>query len=159
MVGGSPTTPTFVLPYKRFATPCLLSRAQQYLDQPRVTYRQSVRHDRCLIGYPLSASNPSGASSPNVNQAVVDHGLVWRFVSWLGALTWALDEARAMILQRNPQSTCHRLDGNIDPHKARGAERLAVLETARQILQVIPEWEGCFGCRFFPRFATRAGFD
>ena len=24
---------------------------------------------------------------------------------------------------------------------------------------VIPEWEDRFGCSFFPRFATRSGFD
>jgi hypothetical protein len=80
-------------------------------------------------------------------------------VTWLGGLTWALNEARAMLLKSQPDSLCHRLEGMIDPHKARSPERLATLETARQLLQVIPEWEACFGCRFFPRFATRSGFD
>jgi hypothetical protein len=133
----------------------LLSRARQYLEQPRVTYRQSVRHDRCLIGYPL----PAQATSPTPHQSVVDHKLIWRFLTWLGALTGALDQARGMILQRNPHSTCHRVKGSIDPHKARSPERLTTLETARQLLQVMEEWEACFGCKFFPRFATRSGFD
>jgi hypothetical protein len=93
------------------------------------------------------------------HQRVVDHSLVWRSLTWLGALTGVLDEARAMILKCRPHSTCHRFHGNIDPHKARSPERLATLETARQLLQVISEWEDCFGCKFFPRFATRAGFD
>jgi hypothetical protein len=109
-----------------------------------------------------SGESPAGGSSDasgRANQAVVDHSLIWRFLSWLGGLTAVLDEARAMVLKSRPHSTCHRLDGNIDPHKHRSAERLATLETARQLLQVIPEWEACFGCRFFPRFATRAGFD
>jgi hypothetical protein len=108
-----------------------------------------------LIGYPL----PSQATSSTPHQPVVDHKLIWRFVTWLGGLTRVLDEARAMILRQNPQSTCHRLEGNIDPHKARSPERASTLETARQLLRVIPEWEACFGCKFFPRFATRAGFD
>jgi hypothetical protein len=136
-----------------------VSRARQYLEQAHVTYRHGVRHDRCLIGYPLPAPDASRGSSSSVTQAVVDHGLVWRFLGWLGALTWVLNDARAMILRGNPQSTCHRLDGLIDPHKARSPERLRTLETARQLLQVIPEWEACFGGKFFPRFATRAGFD
>jgi len=51
------------------------------------------------------------------------------------------------------------VDGSIDPHKARSPERLTTLETARQLLQVMEEWEACFGCKFFPRFATRSGFD
>jgi hypothetical protein len=79
-------------------------------------------------------------------------------ISWLGSLTLVLDEARAMILRRNPDSLCHRFDGSVDPRKARSADRLTTLETARQLLQIIPEWEACFGCRFFPNFATRSGF-
>ena len=137
----------------------MLSRARQYLEQPRVTYRQSVRYDRSVIGYPLPAPEACSASSAAPNQAVVDHKLIWRFLAWLGSLTGVLDQARAMLLQRSPQSTCHRVEGSMDPHKARSPERVTTLETARQILQVIPEWEACFGCRFFPRFATRAGFD
>jgi hypothetical protein len=129
------------------------------VEQRDVTYRQSVRYERCLIGYPLPAPEGCSASSAAPNQAVVDHKLIWRFLIWLGGLTWVLDEARSMLLQSSPQSTCHRLCGSIDPHKARSPERVTTLETARQILQVIPEWEACFGCRFFPRFATRCGFD
>lgn len=124
-----------------------------------MTYRESVRHERCMIGYPLPEPEPGSASSSAPNQAVVDHSLIWRFLTWFGGLTSVLDEARAMILQNSPQSTCHRLGGNLDPHKARSPERLTTLETAGQLLRIIPEWEACFGCRFFPRFATRAGFD
>ncbi len=159
VVGRLPTTPTFVLPYKRFATPCLLSRARKYLEKPCLTYRQSVRHDRCLIGYPVPAQESSSVPSSIPHQRVVDHSLIWRFLAWLGGLTWVLDETRAMVLKSCPDSICHRLDGNIDPHKTRSPERLTKLETARQLLQVIPEWEACFGCRFFPKFATRSGFD
>ena len=159
MVGRLPTTPTFVLPYKRFATPCLMARARDYVEQRDCTYRQSVRHNRSLIGYPLPVPETSSASSSVPNQPVVDHQLIWRFLTWLGGLTWVLDEARSMILQRNPQSTCHRVEGHIDPRKAILPAREMTLETARQLLRIIPEWEACFGCRFFPRFATRAGFD
>ncbi len=159
MVGHSPTTHTFVLPYKRFAAPCLSARARAYLEEPKVTYRQSVREGRSLIGYPPRAPEASSTDAAWPHQPVVDHKLIWRFVTWLGGLTWVLDLARGMVLQRNPQSTCHRLDGHIAPHKARSPERTATLETARQLLRVVPEWEACFGGKFFPRFATRAGFD
>lgn len=159
MVGGSPTTPTFVLPYKRFATPCLLSRAREYLEKATVTYRKSVQHARCLIGYSLADPDTSGWDAHRGEQQVVDHSLLWRMAGWLGSLTWVLDKAREMILQSNPASTCHRLDGSVDPHKARSPERLATLETARQLLLIMPEWEECFGSKFFPKFATRSGFD
>jgi hypothetical protein len=159
VVGGSPTTLTFVLPYKRFATPCLLSRAGQYLERPQVTYRESVREERSLIGYPLTATGGAPGEVSSTHQSVVDHSLIWRMVGWLGGLTWALDRARTMLLQSDVASLCHRLEGNVAPHKARSLERLSTLETARQLLRVIPEWEACFGCKFFPRFATRSGFD
>lgn len=157
-VGGLPTIRTFVLPYKRFATPCLISRAQDYLDKADVTYRQTVRHDRSLIGYPIASDEAASEGDQLPHQPVVDHSLIWRMVGWLGGLTWALDQARDMILQRNPDSTCHRIDGSVDPRKAILTDRLTTLETARQLLHVIPEWEGCFGCKFFPKFATRSGF-
>ena len=159
MVGVSPTTPTFVLPYKRFATPCLLSRARRYLEQPQVTYRESVRDGRSLIGYPPTACEGSSDGALPMHQAVVDHSLIWRFVGWLGGLTSVLDEARSMVLRIDPASLCHRREGSVDPHKARSPERFRTLETARQLLLVIPEWEDRFGCSFFPRFATRSGFD
>lgn len=159
MAGRSRTTPTFVLPYKRFAAPCLLLRAATYLEKSTVTYRKSVRQGRQGIGYPLASSDDSSRDSQRREQAVVDHSLIWRMVGWLGGLTGALDKAREMILQSNPASTCHRLAGSIDPHKARSPERLATLETARQLLLIVPEWEECFAGKLFPRFATRSGFD
>jgi hypothetical protein len=64
-----------------------------------------------------------------------------------------------MLLQLHPNSTCHRVAGSIDPFKAHSQERMATLETARQLLLIIPEWEACFGRPFFPQFATRSGFD
>ena len=171
MVGPLPTTPTFVLPYKRFAAPCLLSLAGQYLHEHRATYRSTVRHACCLIGYPIqrrdAQSGPGETRDQQQavplqagdHQPVVPPSLVWRLAGWLGGLSLVLDKARQMILQHNPQSLCHRVDGNVAPGKARTPERLAALQTARQLLLIMPEWEECFGRKFFPQFATRAGFD
>lgn len=159
MVGGSPTTRTFVLPYKRFAAPCLLARATEYLEKPKVSYRQSVRHGRSLIGYPPVAREPSSDDGSRTHQPVVPHSLIWRFVGWLGCLTSTLEDARSMILQVNPASPCHRFEASVDPHKSRSPERRRTLETARQLLLVRSEWEDFFGCSFFPRFATRSGVD
>jgi hypothetical protein len=170
VVGRSPTTPTFVLPYKRFAAPCLLALAGQYLHEHRATYRSVVRHACCLIGYPIrrraaqsgqaeiSDEQPAAPLQAGDHQAVVPPSLVWRMVGWLGGLSLVLDKARQMVLQQNPQSLCHRVVGDVLPCKARTPERLAALQTARQLLLVMPEWEECFGRKFFPQFATRAGF-
>jgi hypothetical protein len=168
--------PFFVLPYKRFATPCLTQPAQRFLrdsseedangDLPhraRVGYRDSVKHDRQRIGYPLQLASPQDAETASENasfhQPVVDHSLIWRMVGWLGGLTLALNKACQMILQRNPNSLCHRYTSNIRPAKARSDQRRKALEAADHLLHVIDEWEATFGEKFFPRFATRSGFD
>lgn len=176
MVGALPTTPTFVLPYKRFAAPYLLSLAKQYLnvaedqkpDAPtppaskrsarRVTYRSAVRHDRRQIGYPVKPRQEEGHEDP-YHQPVIPPTLLWRFIGWLGGLSLSLDKAREMILKHDPNSTCHRVQGSVDPFKARSKERMERLETARQLLLIVPEWESCFGRPFFPQFATRSGFS
>ena len=80
-------------------------------------------------------------------------------LGWLGGLTWALDEACKMLLQNNPNSLCHRYTFNLKPDKARSSCRQSTLETAAHLLHVIEEWETTFGKKFFPRFATRSGFD
>jgi hypothetical protein len=144
------------LPKKRFAASCLLARVAEYLKKPKVSYRGSVRHGRQKIGYPLDDAR---GDEQVCEQAVVDHSLIWRMAGWLGALSGALDKAREMLLQSNPDSTCHRITGGGDPHKARSPERLTTLAEARQLLLVMSEWEECFGRKFFPRFATRSGFD
>ena len=169
MGGPLPTILTFVLPYKRFAAPDLLARAKTYLNESRATYRSVVRHNRCLIGYPLESQDADNQDadnqdvdaqvSPGTHQPVVPPSLVWRFITWMGSLTFSLDKAREMILKHNPNSLCHRVSGSVDPFKARSDDRQRTLETARQLVLIIPEWEDCFGDNFFPRFATRAGFD
>jgi hypothetical protein len=106
----------------------------------------------------LSARDHADEVDPD-HQAVIPPSLPWRFIGWLGSLVVALSQARQMLLQKNPDSLCHRVSGSVDPFKARSDQRLATLETARQLLLIIPEWEACFGRPFFPQFATRAGFD
>ena len=145
----SPTIPTFVLPYKRFVTPCLISRAADYFNQAGATYRRIVRHERCLIGYEPDESG---------HQPTVCHTRIWRLLGWLGGLTGSLVTAREQLLKGDPNSLCHRIDGSVIPHKARSHERLATLETARQLLLIAPQWEQRFDRPFFPQFATRAGF-
>ena len=114
MGGRLPTILTFVLPYKRFASPDLLTRAKAYLNESRATYRSVVRHNRCLIGYPLEGQDANTQStnnqdvdsqvSPGTHQPVVPPSLVWRFITWMGSLTFSLDKAREMILKHQPNS-------------------------------------------------------
>ena len=144
-----------------------------YRQKSKVDYRESVKHSRQRIGYPVPetvrqdtasrdaalAADASSQEPASFHQPIVDHSLIWRMVGWLGSLTLVLDKACQMILRRNPDSLCHRYVSNVNPDKARSDHRLATLETADHLLRVIDEWEATFGEKFFPRFATRSGFD
>jgi hypothetical protein len=144
-----------------------------YRQKSKGDYRESVKHNRQRIGYPVSkvarqdtawraagsAADASPQEPPSFDQPIVDHSLIWRMVGWLGSLTLALEKACQMILQRNPHSLCHRYISNVRPDKARSDHRQATVETADHLLHVIDEWEATFGEKFFPRFATRSGFD
>jgi hypothetical protein len=84
---------------------------------------------------------------------------VWRMLSWLGCQLAALAEGRQLLQQHNPRSTCHRFVGAVAPHKFRSPQRERLLRRSRQLLHLIAEWEAVFPEKFFPRFATRAGFS
>ena len=84
---------------------------------------------------------------------------VWRMLTWLGCQLVALSTGRQLIQQHNPRSTCHRFVGAVARHKFRSPQRERVLRQSRQLLHLIAEWEITFPEKFFPRFATRAGFS
>lgn len=84
---------------------------------------------------------------------------VWRMLSWLGCQLAALAKGRPLIQERDPGSTCHRFVGAVAPHKFHSPQRERLLRQSRQLLHLIAEWEALFPEKFFPRFATRAGFS
>jgi len=144
-------TPPFVLPYKRYDASTHLRLARDYLENDRRSYRQTVRHGKLPLGY--------RASGNEVEERALHHMTVWRTLLWLGAQLPALASGREIILQQNPSSTCHRIVGAVAPHKFRNPQRERTLRQARQLMALITEWERTFPEKFFPRFATRSGFD
>jgi hypothetical protein len=80
-------------------------------------------------------------------------------LTWLGCQLAALAKGRQLIQQRHPRSTCHRFVGSVAPHKFRSPQRGQLLRQSRQLLHLMAEWERLFPEEFFPRFATRSGFD
>ena len=79
-------------------------------------------------------------------------------LTWLGSQLASLAAGRESIQQHNPASTCHRFMGAVAPHKFRSPQRGQLLCQSRQLIHLIAEWEELFPEKFFPRFATRAGF-
>lgn len=146
-----PITPIFVLPYKRFATPCLLELARGYLERDRQTYRQAIRSGGLPAWYERSAG-----SAKDVLRAL-HLATVWQFLTWLGSQTAALQAGLSLLNQHDPANDLHRFAGPVAPHKHRSPERRDILATARRLLRLIDCWDRTFEERFFPRFATRSG--
>jgi len=92
-------------------------------------------------------------------RGLLDHSTVWRMLSWMGSQLAALTAGRQLVQQRNPSSTCHRVVGAVAPRKFRSRQREQLLRQSRQLLNLIVEWGELFPEKFFPRFATRSGFD
>ena len=148
-----PITPTFVLPYKRYAGPTLLHLAWTYLENDRQSYRQTVCPGGRVTGY----QTPPGASK--IDERALHHSTVGCLLTWLGAQGPALRQGRRLVLQHAPSSTCHRFVGAVARQKFDSRKREGVLRRARQLLHLIVEWNRLFPEKFFPRFATRSGFS
>jgi len=156
-----PIIPIFVLPHKRFATPCLLQLARDYLEHDRQTYRQTTRS---VAGLPVwyeppahAANTPNVAATANVALRALHLATLWQLLTWLGSQTSALQAALSLLSQHDPSDDLHRFTGAVDPHKYRSPERQQILTTARRLLRLIDRWDRTFPERFFPRFATSGG--
>ena len=152
-VGTSlPITPTFILPNKRFASPSLLPLAQEYVDYDQRSYRDVVTRNGLPIGY-------QGAPGEPIDERRLHRSTVWRWLGYLGTQVISLQIGLDLWQQHDPQSTLHRFSGSVAPHKYRSPQRDRFLRTARRLLHLRHCWDRAFVEKFFPRFATRAGFS
>ncbi len=80
----SPICPTFLLPYRRYASVSLLPLARDYLEQDRQSYQQTVTPGGRAIGY----VTPPGQEK--IDERALNRSTLWRFLSFLGGQTVAL---------------------------------------------------------------------
>jgi hypothetical protein len=145
----SPICPTFLLPYRRYASVSLLPLARDYLGQDRLSYQRAVAPAGRAIGY----VTPQGQEK--IEERALSRSTLWRFLFFLGAQTAALQAGLRLWSEHEPLTTMHRFVGEVAPHKHRGQQRGEVLRTARRLLHLIDRWDRAFTAPFFPRFATR----
>jgi len=138
-----PITPIFVLPYKRFAANQLIHLANQYLDSDQLSLRQATSFLSKSIGY-------------ESEDHALSHTTLWRFLTYLGAMTISLNTGVELFLKAFPESTIYRVTGAISPRKYRSELRAQILRNANRLLNLISQWDIAFPKeRFFPRFATK----
>ena len=123
------------------------------MEHERQSYRQTASPAGRATGYQTPPAVPA------IDERALDHRTVWRLLTWLGCQWAALAAGRKLILERDPGSACHRFLGAVAPRKFRSPQRERVLRQSRQLIHLIAEWERLFPEPFFPRFATRSGFD
>lgn len=145
----SPICPTFLLPYRRYASTSLLPLARDYLQQDRLSYQQAVAPGGRVIGY----VTPRGQQK--IDERALHRSTLWRFLFFLGGQTAALQAGLELYSQHDPLSAMHRFLGSVSPRKHRSQQRGEILRTARRLLHLIDRWDCTFPQPFFPRFATR----
>jgi hypothetical protein len=138
-----PITPTFVLPYKRFAANQLIQLANRYLDTDQLSLRQATSFLDKSIGY-------------ESEDIALSHTTLWRFLTCLGAMTISLNTGVELFLNAFPELNIHRFTGSISQRKYRSDSRAQCLRNANRLLNLITRWDAAFPKeRFFPRFATK----
>jgi hypothetical protein len=141
--------PTFLLPYRRYASVSLLPLASDYLIQDQLSYQRAVAPDGRVIGY------VTPPDQEKIDERALHRSTLWRFVLFLGCQTAALQAGLQLWSKHDSLSTIHRFVGAVSPHKYRSEQRGETLRTARRLLHLIDRWDRTFTESFFPRFATR----
>lgn len=143
-----PICPTFLLPYRRYASTSLLSLARDYVEQDRLSYQQAVTPGGRVIGYQTPAGH-------KIDERALHRSTLWRFVLFLGGQAEPLRRGLELYSEHDPLCTLHRFAGDIAPHKFRSDHREEILRIARRLLHLIDRWDRAFSESFFPRFATK----
>ena len=142
--------PAFALPHKRYTTPSILERAQRFFQGCGVSYRKAMWVYRQRIAY----------ASPNGQEDLrqLSHTTLWRWLGWLGTMPVLLATVSKLIRDKAPECDLFRRPYGLDPRRYRSEQRRQVLQNAARLLDAAREFQRLFGVRFFPDFATGAGF-
>lgn len=122
--------------------------AREYLEQDKRSLQQVVAPQGRVIGY------LTPPTQQQIDERALHRSTLWRFLSWLGLQTLALEVGLQLWGQHDPASTLHRFLGAVAPHKHRSPQRGECLRTARRLLHLRDCWDRTFAESFFPRFAT-----
>lgn len=116
--------------------------------------RRKLRYLRRHPG--TSISSQGKAVGYESEEHALSHTTLWRFLTWLGAMTISLSRGVDLFQKAFPESTIHRFTGSISPSKFRSESRAESLRNADRLLNLISRWDTAFPKeRFFPRFATK----
>lgn len=173
--------PPFAMRHKRYVLSAILSRSQQYVDTPELSYRQSVVQDlptavaTCLppqrgrqaqaghrpIFHASADAERITAESTEVEKEnerdpALAHTTVYRWITTLGHLPETLRKAWELVKQKEPATRLirHLAEFRVAPQKYRTEARRKVLQACRSLCVTNGVYAHLFDASIFPRIAT-----
>jgi len=157
--------PPFAMPHKRYVLTEILSRSQQYVDTPQLSYRQSVEQNHRPIFHAsphrqaITAHSTEAEKEKERNPALA-HTTVYRWITTLGHLPKTLRQAWELIKQKEPTTRLirHLAEFRVAPWKYRTEARRKVLAACRSLCVTEGAYARLFDASIFPRIATECSW-
>lgn len=103
----------------------------------------------------VKADAANAAEAKSSDTPALSHTTLWRWLTFLGAMTLSLQVGTEALLQANPSSAIHRFAGLVHPKHPHSEKRLKMLSIARRLLHLQTLWDRQFlTTPFFAHFAT-----
>jgi hypothetical protein len=151
--------PRFAAPYKRFVlstsppspslhpSSSLLERADRYLHDDRISYREAVS----AKGLPIAVQRVSRDGKTRIENSALSHVTLWRFVGFLGRREELARHAAARVRERDPASPLFRRLPLLRaaPKKYRSDARRRLLESGLRLFAALAEFTRLFAATIF----------
>ena len=163
--GTSTLYPRFALPHKRYVLTEVWPRAQRYVQDDDLSYRQGVTTNARAVFHDRGEDQditPESTEEDRVQEPVpaLAHTTLHRWVTTLGQLPNTVRQAGEWIRQRQPGTRLFRelAQVRISPRKYRSEARHRVLQACRSLGLTEAGYTSIFGVSLFPHLATTCGW-
>lgn len=127
------------------------------IDQNKPLRKAVANADGRPVFHVAAAKDSDAAALGGTPASALSHTTLWRWLTFLGAMTLSLQAGTQAYQQANPSSSVHRFLGRVHPSRARSEQRLERLSVARRLLHLQSLWDRQFlTTPFFAHFATVA---
>jgi len=116
--------PSFLMPYKRFATDSILSLNADYINIGETSYRKIVR--------PL---NSHYAYDNKIKFCELSHSTIWNWVQTFAFSSNTAKKAIHLLMKKNNSCQIHRESVPINQRKYRSTQRKDLLTKAEEVLR------------------------
>jgi hypothetical protein len=141
--------PDFALPYKRYVRQDLCRLGGRYVFEDGLSYRKAVQVSAMAVFYDAA----EGASQP-IDERMLSHSTVHRWISFLGDLKQSLAQAWQLIRAKSPSCELFRTSTAVACWKYRSQQRKILLQTCGRLLKADRAYHHFFEVSIFTHLAT-----